>query len=69
VSHPFDAAAEPSPEVTHVRDRIGVVWRRDGDLWWGNIGHTGEDGSPYEDFRQWHDIARRGPLTDATGEA
>ncbi|HKT03402.1 MAG TPA: hypothetical protein VJT31_28065 [Rugosimonospora sp.] len=52
----------PGPEVTAVRDRFGVRWRRDGDLWWGDIGHG------YEDYRQWHEVLSRGPLTDASGD-
>jgi hypothetical protein len=53
---------EPGPEVAAVRDRFGVRWRRDGGLWWGDIGHD------YEDYRTWGEILGRGPLTDATGE-
>jgi hypothetical protein len=53
---------EPGPEVTHVRDAHGVLWRHDDSGWWGDIGHG------YDDFRQWHEVLRRGPLTDASSE-
>jgi hypothetical protein len=58
----WSAPAEPGPEVTTVRDRLGVRWRRDAGLWWGDIGHG------YEDYRTWNDILGRGPLTDASKE-
>jgi hypothetical protein len=31
-------------------------------MWWGDIGHG------YEDHRQWHEVLRRRPLTDASAE-
>jgi hypothetical protein len=63
---------QPGPEVTAVRDRLGVRWRRDDDLWWGDIGHTvsvGDEDHGYEDYRTWSEVLARGPLTDASGEA
>ena len=62
---------EPGPEVEAVRDSRGVLWLRGSgwpELWWGDIGHTDEDGLPCDDCRQWHELLRRGPLTDATEE-
>lgn len=61
----WSTTPEPGPEVTHVRDRLGVRWRRDvgiRDTWWGDIGHG------YEDYRQWHELLQRGPLTDASND-
>jgi hypothetical protein len=58
----WSAPAEPGPEVTAVRDRLGVRWHRQGALWWGDIGHG------YEDYRTWMQILGRGPLTDASRE-
>jgi hypothetical protein len=58
----WPAVEEPGPEVTAVRDQLGVRWRRDAGLWWGNIGHG------YEDHRTWLDILGRGPLIDATND-
>ena len=55
--------AEPGPEVTHVRDRLGVRWRRDGGFWWADIGHG------YYGHRTWPEVLSRGPLTDASNEA
>lgn len=69
MSQTWTAPEPPGPEVTHVRDRNGVLWRHEDGFWWGHIGHTGEDGTPYEDYRKWWEILPRGPLTDATGEA
>jgi hypothetical protein len=60
----WQASPEPGPEVTAVRDRLGVRWRRRAGVWWGDIGHTGEDGEPYDDYRLWPEVLRRGPLTD-----
>lgn len=54
-------ASEPGPDVTHVRDTHGVVWRSQDGVWWADIGHG------YEVYRQWHDLLRRGPLSDASG--
>jgi hypothetical protein len=65
----WSADPEPGPDVTAVRDRLDVRWRRDAGLWWGDIGHFGEDSEPYDDYRQWHEMLRRGPLTDASAEA
>lgn len=59
--------ADPGTATT-VKDTHGVVWERDGDIWWGHIGHTGEDGEPYKDFRRWHELLRRGPLVDVSKE-
>jgi len=39
----FTMDAPPGPEVTHVRDDLGVVWRHEHGLWWGDIGHGYED--------------------------
>lgn len=64
----WTAPTDPGPEVTAVRDRHGVRWQRDAGVWWGYIGHTGEDGKPYDDYRTWNEILGRGPLTDATNE-
>lgn len=49
----------PGPEVTALVDRWGVRWRRDGDLWWGDIGHG------YEVHRTWPELLGRGPLEAA----
>lgn len=54
--------SEPGPDVTHVRDTCGVVWRRQDGVWWADIGHG------YEVYRQWHDLLRRGTLSDASGD-
>ena len=62
------ANAEPGPEVTAFRDRLGVRWRRDAGLWWADIGHTGEDGEPYEDYRTWAEILGRVSLTGGSRE-
>ncbi|MGI5247746.1 hypothetical protein [Dactylosporangium sp. CA-139066] len=43
-------------------DRHGVTWTPRDGVWWGFIGHTGEDGEPYEDFRQWRELSQRGPF-------
>lgn len=56
------APVPPGPEVTHVRDRHGVVWRRDDDLFWADLG------GGYEQHRTWWELLARGPLTNATGE-
>jgi len=54
---------EPGFEVSHVRDRFKVVWRRaDDGFWWGDMGHG------YEKNKRWHELLPRGPLTDMTGE-
>jgi len=69
VTKTWSMDAEPGPDVTRVRDRFGILWRHDVlDLWLGHIGHTDENGQPYEDYRQWHELLRRGPLTDASNE-
>lgn len=58
------AAPDPAPAaVTHLRDRYDVLWRRDDDLWWGDVGNG------FEKYRTWWELLARGPLTDATGEA
>ncbi len=57
------APTPPGPEVTHVRDPRGVVWRHDGDgLWWGDLGHG------YEQHRTWWELLSRGELVNVTGE-
>jgi hypothetical protein len=53
----WTAPPEPGPDVTVVRDRRGVCWRRDAGLWWADIGHG------YEVYRTWPEILTRGPLT------
>jgi hypothetical protein len=58
----WEMPAEPGPEVTAVRDRLGVRWRREDDLWWADIGHG------YEVHRTWPEVLTRGPLTDASNE-
>jgi hypothetical protein len=57
---------EPGPEVTAVRDCRNVRWGREGDLWSGEIGHTDEGGNSYAVYRAWHELLKRGPLTNAT---
>lgn len=55
---------EPGPEVTAVRDSAGIVWKRHPDqpVW------TQQDIYPaYAALSAlWHEVLRRGPLTDAT---
>ncbi|GGM53064.1 hypothetical protein ACFFX1_55105 [Dactylosporangium sucinum] len=29
-------------------DSLGVTWTPRDGVWWGHIGHTGEDGTPYD---------------------
>lgn len=58
----WSAPTAPGDEVTHVRDRHGVVWLHDGPIWWGDIGHG------YADHRQWHELLGRGELTDVSEE-
>lgn len=54
---------EPGDEVTHVRDRVGKVWRREAGVWWADLG------AGYETHRTWWELLVRNPLTDATGDA
>lgn len=56
------APAEPGPEVTHVYDSRNVVWRREGGLWWADIGHG------YEVHRTWWELLSRGTLTNVSRE-
>jgi len=56
----WSAPAEPGPEVTAVRDRLNVHWRREAGWWWGDIGHG------YDDHRTWIELLKRGPLSDMT---
>lgn len=63
---------EPDESVTAVEDAHLVTWQRDGSVWWGDTGKTttfGDTDSPYLEHLQWHELLRRGPLTDATGRA
>jgi hypothetical protein len=43
-------------------DRYGVTWTARDGAWWGDIGHTGEDGTPYDDHRTWAELLIRGPF-------
>jgi hypothetical protein len=47
-------------------DRHGVVWTPRDGVWWGDLGHTGEDGEPVEQYRQWHELSGRGPFEVAS---
>lgn len=63
----WERVMPPGPDVTAVRDDVGagVLWvrcARDGDVWWGDMGH---DTLMYRSFAE---LRRRGTLTDATGE-
>jgi hypothetical protein len=58
----WSAPETPGPEVTAVRDRHGVIWHHDVEVWWGDIGHG------YDDHRTWNELLARGPLTDASEE-
>jgi hypothetical protein len=58
----WEMPAEPGAEVTAVRDRLDVRWRREDDLWWADIDHG------YEVHRNWPEVLSRGPLTDASNE-
>src|SRR5258706_12929322 len=58
----WEMPPEPGPEVSAVRDRRGVRWRREDIWWWADIGHG------YEVNRTWPEVLARGPLTDASGE-
>lgn len=53
--------AEPTDGLPRT-DKHGVVWTPRDGVWWGDLGHTGEDGSPYEDHRSWWELQKRGPL-------
>lgn len=63
MSATWEASPEPGPEVTAVRDRSGVLWRRQHMAWSPNVDHGDEV------HRHWYDLLRRGPLVDASGEA
>jgi hypothetical protein len=58
----WSAPDAPGPEVKAVRDRRGVRWCRDDDLWWGEVGHG------YQVHRTWWELLARGPLTEASNE-
>lgn len=56
----WEAPGPPGADVTHVRDRRGVVWRREAGVWWGDVGHG------YDTPRTWWELLARGPLTEVT---
>ena len=58
-------AAEPIDGLPRT-DRHGVTWTPSDGVWWGDIGHTDEDNQPVEQYRQWHELAQRGPFEVAS---